>query len=111
VHSTGTLDLASERLDMQVDVAELSLAGLGPLALSTTLQFEQRPATIAQAAWTLDGAQGTLSGMLALDGTIQVAGDVTADLAPRPSFTWGSRPHVAWPRAPSKREGVCLHHA
>ncbi len=139
MQGAGTLDLASEHLDMQVDVAELSLAGLEPLAagaaalvtghvggrvrlvspafsparmrlegtlalspaaplpqgartgplfplplaLNTRFRFENRTLTLEQAAWALDGARGKLTGTLALDGSIQVSGDVAADLSGR----------------------------
>jgi autotransporter translocation and assembly factor TamB len=137
IQGTGTLDLASEHIDVQVDIAALPLAGLEPLAagaaalveghvggrarlvspsfnlermrvegtlalsppespqqaartrrlfplplaLNTRFHFENRTLTLEQSVWALDGVRGKLTGTLSLDGTMQVAGEVAADLA------------------------------
>jgi translocation and assembly module TamB len=136
VQGAGTLDLASDHLDVQVDLAELSLAGLEPLAagaailvdghvggrvrlvsasfspahmrvestltlsppassqqgarpqpsfplplvLNTTFHFNHRILTFEQVEWAFDGVGGKLRGTLGLDGSMQVSGDVAADL-------------------------------
>jgi hypothetical protein len=145
VQGTGTLDLASEHLDAQVDLAELSLAGLEPLAagaamlvhgriggrvrlvspsfsparmrvegtlallpsdepqqgartrpftplplaLHTTFHFDKSALTLEQVDWTLAGVRGQLQGTLALDGTMQMSGDVAADLTAQTFVHWG----------------------
>jgi hypothetical protein len=139
VQGSGTLDLASEHLDVQVDVTALSLASLKPLAAGATtwvdgrvdgrlrlagplfslthmrlegtlalspiessppaararplfplpltlhsrFYFDHRTLTLEQVEWALDGIGGKLTGTLGLDGTMQVAGEVAADLSAR----------------------------
>ncbi len=100
VQGTGTLDLASEHLDVQLE-GTLALSPIvplqqavraqplfpPPLTLDSRFHSDLHTLTLEQVEWAFDGLSGKLSGTLGLDGIIQVAVDVDGPLPTLPAMT------------------------